>query len=102
MPEAAGDAARAAPPTGESRVHAHLVEAESDVVGLVAYALYGQETRDWLAEWARHHRDEPTREQFDAFFAANLTNGQRDRYRSAARQLLEAHALAGDPAAGEE
>lgn len=75
-----------------NQVYEHLVEGDDDVIGLVAYALYKQDKRDWLATWRRQHSSEPTDDQIDAFIATQMSFGQRDRYRVAARQVLDAYA----------
>ncbi len=75
-----------------SRVFDHLVEGEDDVIGLITYSLYKQDKRDWLAGWKRQHGREPTADEMDAFVSAQLTFAQRDRYRTAARQVLDAYA----------
>jgi hypothetical protein len=82
----------AAGPRPANRVYEHLVEGDDDVIGLVAYALYKQDKRDWLATWRRQHSGEPTDDQIDAFIATQMSFGQRDRYRVAARQVLDAYA----------
>jgi hypothetical protein len=77
-----------------NNVYEHLVESDDDVLGLVAYALYKQHKRDWLVSLRRGRPDAPTSDQLDAFVQANLTVGQRERLRMAARSILDAYALA--------
>jgi len=77
--------------SGPDGVFGFLVEAETDIVGMVAYAIYKREKRDWLHSWRAQNAGEPTPAQFDAFVAANLTAGQRERYREAARNALDAY-----------
>lgn len=90
-------AAAAAPAAGpaerpHNRVFDHLVEGEDDVIGLITYSLYKQDKRDWLSAWRRQHGREPTADELDAFVSAQMTFAQRDRYRTAARQVLDAYA----------
>lgn len=73
-------------------LYAHLVEGEDDVIGLVAYALYKRDKREFLANLQKQRGNPPTPDQLDAFTASVLTAGQRDRYRASARQVLDAYA----------
>lgn len=75
-----------------NRVYDHLVEGEDDVIGLITYSLYKQDKRDWLVNWMAHHGTEPTADQVEAFVNAQMTTAQRERYRNAARQVLDAYA----------
>lgn len=86
-----------------SGVYEHLIGSEEDVVGLLAYALYKQEKRDWLATWKAQNNAPPGPEHLNGFISANLTQGQRQRYRNAARQVLETYVAThydGAPAVG--
>jgi hypothetical protein len=76
-----------------TRVYESLVEADDDVIGLVAYALYKQDKRDWIISWRERHGDQPGPQHLDAFVSGKLTPGQHDRYRTAARNILDAYAL---------
>ena len=83
-------------PTGPrpySRVYDHLVEGEDDVIGLVAYALYKQDKRDWFISWKRAHDAEPTPDHVEAFVNGQMTTAQRERYRAGARQVLDSYAF---------
>ncbi|MGD9739851.1 MAG: hypothetical protein AB7O56_14990 [Bauldia sp.] len=84
---------RASAPPMINRVYDHIVEAPDDVIGFIAYALYKQDKRDWMVTWNERHSAEPTEDQVEAFVNAQMTVAQRDRYRSAARQILDAYAL---------
>jgi len=75
-----------------NRVFDHLVEGDDDVIGLICYSLYKRDKRDWILAWRRQHDAEPTADQVEAFVAGQMTHAQRDRYRSAARQVLDAYA----------
>lgn len=75
-----------------NRIYDHLVEGEDDVIGLITYSLYKQDKRDWLVSWMAQHGTEPTADQTEAFINAQMTAAQRERYRNAARQVLDAYA----------
>ena len=78
--------------TTMNRVYDHLVEGEDDVIGLITYSLYKRDKRDWLVSWTAKHDTEPTADQVEAFVNAQMSTAQRDRYRNAARQVLDAYA----------
>lgn len=80
-----------AEPEPRPGVYEHLIGNDEDVVGLLAYALYKQEKRDWLATWRAQNSGSPTAEHLNGFVSANMTQGQRQRYRNAARQALETY-----------
>ena len=88
------------PPTGirqapvplANRVYDNLVEGDDDVIGLITYSLYKKDKRDWIVAWRGQHDAEPTADQIEAFVAGQMTFAQRDRYRTAARQVLDAYA----------
>lgn len=84
---------RASAPPMINKVYDHLVEAPDDVIGFIAYALYKQDKRDFIVTWNDRHSAEPTEDQVEAFVNAQMTAAQRERYRSAARQILDAYAL---------
>ena len=75
-----------------NRVFDHLVEGDDDVIGLITYSLYKKDKRDWIIAWREQHGAEPTADQVEAFVAGQMTFAQRDRYRTAARQVLDAYA----------
>jgi len=80
-------------PRPYSRVYDHLVEGEDDVIGLIAYALYKQDKRDWFISWKRSHDAEPTPDHVEAFVNGQMTTAQRERYRAASRQVLDSYAF---------
>ena len=73
-------------------VYDHLVEGDDDVIGLITYSLYKKDKRDWIIAWRSQHGTDPAPDQVEAFVAAQMTFAQRDRYRTAARQVLDAYA----------
>jgi hypothetical protein len=76
-----------------SKVYEHLVESDVDVIGLAAYALYKQDKRDWLVHWRQAQGTAPNPEHVRVFVSGSLTKGARERYREAARAILDAYAL---------
>lgn len=92
-PVLAPSPARPLRPRQYSRVYDHLVEGEDDVIGLIAYALYKQDKRDWFISWKRAHDAEPTPDQVEAFVNGQMTTAQRERYRAGARQVLDSYAF---------
>ena len=80
-------------PRVPNRVYEHLVEGDDDVIGLIAYSLYKHDKRQWLMTWRAQHGAEATADQVEAFVNGQMTSGQRERYRTAARQVLDSYAL---------
>jgi hypothetical protein len=80
-------------PRVPNRVYEHLVEGDDDVIGLIAYSLYKHDKRHWLMTWRAQHGVEAKPDQVEAFVNAQMTPGQRERYRTAARQVLDSYAL---------
>ena len=76
----------------KNRVFDHLIEGDDDVIGLIAYSLYKKDKRDWLIAWTNQNGAEPTAEQMAVFVDAQTTLTQRERYRNAARQVIDAYA----------
>jgi hypothetical protein len=72
-------------------VYSHLIEGENDLTGIIAYSIYKREKRDWRMRWEASHGEPPTPEQTEAFVLANLTEGQKQRYRIAAKAVLDAY-----------
>ncbi len=65
---------------------------ETDQEGLVAYALYKRDKKDFLVASLAKYGVDPTQDQIDAFLIAAMTEGQRQRYRADGRRNLEAYA----------
>jgi hypothetical protein len=86
-------AAAAKPAQAPLTVYDHLIANEEDLVGQVAFAMYENERRDWLTSWRSQTGGDPTHEHYTAFISSNLTQGQRQRYRSAARSQLDTYYL---------
>lgn len=77
-----------------NRAYEALVSEDDDVTGLVAYAIYKQDKRDFLVRWREQHGAPPAPEEVRAFATTVLGPGQRQRYRVAARTILDAYASA--------
>src|SRR5580700_9780755 len=75
-----------------SPIFAELVQAEDDTVGLLAYALYKQNKRDWLASFAKEHGREATEGEVEAYHL-----GERSPRRVLTYRRLAVDVLAKDP-----
>jgi hypothetical protein len=75
-----------------NRVFESFVLDENDQVGLVAYALYKRDKREFLITWRTKYGVPPTPDQVAAFVASVLTEGQRQRYRAGGQANLDAYA----------
>jgi hypothetical protein len=75
-----------------SRAYEQLVSGDEDLIGLIAYALYKKDKRDFYISWSEQHGGPPQTEHVRAFTATVLTLGQQLRYRTAARDMLDAYA----------
>jgi hypothetical protein len=79
--------------TGEvNRAYEQLVSSDDDLIGLIAYSLYKKDKRDFCIGWSEQHGNAPTAEHVRAFSASVLTLGQQLRYRTAARDMIDAYA----------
>ena len=75
-----------------NRAYEALVAEDDDVTGLIAYAIYKQDKRDFLVRWREQHGAPPSADEVKAFATTVLGPGQRQRYRVAARTILDAYA----------
>jgi hypothetical protein len=83
----------AVPEGGESnRAYDQLVSSDDDLIGLIAYALYKKDKRDFYVGWLEKHGSAPQSDHLKAFTASVLTLGQQLRYRTAARDMIDAYA----------
>ena len=79
--------------TGEvNRAYEQLVSGDDDLIGLIAYALYKKDKRDFYIGWLEQHGSAPQSDHVKAFTASVLTLGQQLRYRTAARDMIDAYA----------
>lgn len=78
--------------TEHNRAYEQLVSADDDLIGLIAYALYKKDKRDFYVGWQEQHGSQPQPDHVRAFTATVLTLGQQLRYRTAARDMIDAYA----------
>ena len=78
--------------TEHNRAYEQLVSADDDLIGLIAYALYKKDKRDFYVGWQEQHGGPPQPDHVKAFTATVLTLGQQLRYRTAARDMIDAYA----------
>jgi hypothetical protein len=75
-----------------NRAYEQLVSGDDDLIGLIAYALYKKDKRDFYIGWLEQHGSAPQPDHVKAFTASVLTLGQQLRYRTAARDMIDAYA----------
>jgi hypothetical protein len=96
LPESAPMSSPAtAPPVPRNPVFDDLVTAEDDICGLLAYALFEQNKRDWLASHTDVRGREPTPEEFDAYIIGERIPRRLDTYRRLAQDMLSRNKGAG-------
>jgi hypothetical protein len=78
--------------TEHNRAYEQLVSGDDDLIGLIAYALYKKDKRDFYLGWQEQHGGPPQADHVRAFTATVLTLGQQLRYRTAARDMIDAYA----------
>jgi hypothetical protein len=75
-----------------NRAFEQLVSGEDDLIGLIAYSLYKKDKREFYIGWLEQHGAPPQADHVRAFTATVLTLGQQLRYRTAARDMIDAFA----------
>ena len=80
------------PPGSLNSIFAELVQAEDDTVGLLAYALYKQNKRDWLTSFFKEQEREATPGELLAYHL-----GERSPRRLLTYRRLAVDILARDP-----
>jgi hypothetical protein len=75
-----------------NRAYEQLVSGDDDLIGLIAYSLYKKDKRDFYIGWQEQHGSPPQADHIRAFSATVLTLGQQLRYRTAARDMIDAYA----------
>jgi hypothetical protein len=84
-----GRPAAAKPKSGvRSPIFAELVQAEDDTIGLLAYSLYKQNKRDWLASFFKEHDREATEGEVEAYHLGERTPRRVLTYRRLAVDVL--------------
>ena len=76
-----------------NRAYEQLVSGDDDLIGLIAYSLYKKDKRDfYIKGWTEQHGGPPQADHVRAFSATVLTLGSSSRYRTAARDMIDAYA----------
>ncbi len=75
-----------------NRAYEQLVSGDDDLIGIIAYSLYKKDKRDFYIGWQDQHGSPPQADHIRAFSATVLTLGQQLRYRTAARDMIDAYA----------
>lgn len=75
-----------------NRAYEQLVSGDDDLIGLIAYSLYKKDKRDFYISWTEQHGSAPQADHVRAFSSTVLTLGQQLRYRTAARDMIDAYA----------
>lgn len=76
-------------PASRNPIFAELVQAEDDLDGLVGYALYKQNKRDWLASFFKTHGRDPTDSEIESYILGERTQRRLATYRRLAEGLIE-------------
>jgi hypothetical protein len=81
-------AAPAARALQRNPVFAELVQGEEDLSGLVGYALYKLNKRDWLASFFKTHGRDPTEEEVQSYILGERTQRRLATYRKLAEDMI--------------
>lgn len=76
---------------GDSSAYRSFVGDQTDVLGLLSFAIYKQTEQDFIREVQRRGGAGPDEAALRAFREANLLDGHLSRYRAAASELLQAY-----------
>jgi hypothetical protein len=79
---------------------AELVQGEDDLAGLVAYALYKLNKRDWLASFFKTHGRDPTEGEVESYVLGERTQRRLASYRRLAEDLIGRKSAAAERAGG--
>ena len=69
-------------------IYEQLVKSESDLVGLIAYAIYKKHKIEFITSIKEEEKREPTEDECNAFFKASTTESQLAQYRNDAESIL--------------
>lgn len=75
-------------PQTYNTVYERLVQRDDDLVGLIAYALYKQNKRDWLVQHRERRGKNPTDTELNAYLSAQQLDGTIRMYRERAEAVL--------------
>jgi hypothetical protein len=90
LPRVTDAAPEAAPHAERNPVFSLLVQTETDTTGLLAYALYKQNKRDWLIAHRAREGREPTPSELDAYILGESIPRRITTYRRLAEDMLAA------------
>jgi hypothetical protein len=79
---------RAPPPTIDDEIHSKLVEHPKDVQGLLAYGIFKQSERDWIKRFNEREGRAPAEHEIGAHFYFSYDDGDIDRLRTEAENLM--------------
>jgi hypothetical protein len=89
MPRSAPFATTEQRPVQRNPIFAELVQSEDDLEGLVGYALYKQNKRDWLASFFKTHGRDPTDSEIESYILGERTQRRLATYRNLAQGLID-------------
>jgi hypothetical protein len=75
-------------PVQRNPILAELVQGEDDLPGLVGYALYKLNKRDWLASFFKAHGREPTEGEIESYVLGERTQRRIATYRRLGEDLV--------------
>ncbi len=76
------------PQTRQNPIFGALVRSDEDLVGLVAYALYKLQKRDWLVSFARENKRQPDINEANSYIMGEQTPRRLETYRRLAEDSL--------------
>jgi hypothetical protein len=80
--------AQAPRPVQRNTIFSELVQGEDDLPGLVGYALYKQNKRDWLASFFKTHGRDPTDDEVQSYILGERTQRRLSTYRHLAEDMI--------------
>ena len=66
-----------------------MVRGDEDLPGLIGYALYKQNKRDWLASFFKIHGRDPTEAEVESYTVGERTQRRLETYRRLATDMIE-------------
>jgi hypothetical protein len=75
-------------PAQRNPIFAELVQGEDDLAGLVGYALYKQNKRDWHAAFFKTHGRDPTEGEVESYILGERTQRRLATYRHLADDMI--------------
>jgi len=65
-----------------------LIDGDSDVMGVIAYAFYKKDKVEWIKKHIAIHGEKPDEKQLKAFYESASTSVSLDGYRQQAKEIL--------------